>query len=56
MLYMGVPGTAVAYLIYFRLIRKYEVSKISGYFFTVPAFSVLLSSFSLAKSMAYLST
>lgn len=49
MLYMGVPGTAVAYLIYFRLIRKYEVSKISGYFFTVPAFSVLLSFFLLGE-------
>lgn len=43
MLYMGVPGSAVAYLIYFRMVRKYDVSVISAYFFTVPALAVALS-------------
>ena len=42
-LYMGIFGTAVSYLFYFHLTRKYEVSQISGFFFAVPAISVLLS-------------
>ena len=42
-LILGVPGTAVAYLIYFHLFRKYDVSEISSYFFAVPALSIVFS-------------
>jgi drug/metabolite transporter (DMT)-like permease len=42
-IYMGLFGSAYAYLIYFRLMRKYELTQISGMFFLVPAISVLLS-------------
>ncbi|MFG1518903.1 MAG: DMT family transporter [Thermoplasmataceae archaeon] len=47
MIYMGSLGTAFAYLIYFRLFRKYSVSSISSYFFAVPALSVVFSFFIL---------
>lgn len=43
MLYMGFFGSAVAYLVYFTLIRRYDVSQISGMFFLVPALSVIFS-------------
>ena len=43
MVYMGLFGSALSYLIYFHLTRKYDVSLISGFFFVVPAISVLLS-------------
>ncbi|MDH2906052.1 MAG: DMT family transporter [Methanomassiliicoccales archaeon] len=43
MLYMGLFGSAISYLLYFHLTRKYDVSLISGFFFVVPAISVLLS-------------
>ena len=41
--YMGLFGSAFAYLIYFQLMRKYDVTRISGMFFLVPAVSVVLS-------------
>lgn len=42
-LYMGIPATSVAYLIFFHLFRRYSVSEISSYFFVVPALSILFS-------------
>ncbi len=42
-LYMGLFGSAFSYLIYYHLTRKYDVSLMSGFFFAVPAISVLLS-------------
>ncbi len=42
-LYMGSLGTAVAYFIYLSLLKKYNVSHISPYLFSVPAFSIFLS-------------
>lgn len=40
-LYMGALGTAVAYNVYLYLFKKYDVSSISSYFFTVPALSIV---------------
>ena len=48
-IYMGSLGTALAYLIYFHLFRKYSVSSISSYFFAVPALSVVFSFFILSE-------
>lgn len=42
-LILGIPGTSVAYLIFFHLYRKYNVSEISSYFFAVPAISLVFS-------------
>jgi len=42
-LYMGSIGSTLAYYIYWGLIRKYNVSHVSPYLFSVPAFSILLS-------------
>ena len=42
-LYMGSLGTAVAYFIYLSLLKRYNVSHISPYLFSVPAFSIFLS-------------
>lgn len=42
-LYMGSLGSALAYFIYFHLFRKYNVSSISAFFFTVPALSLVFS-------------
>ncbi len=42
-LYMGSLGTAVAYFIYLSLLKKYNVSHISPYLFSVPTFSIFLS-------------
>lgn len=42
-LYMGSLGTAVAYFIYLSLLKRYRVSHISPYLFSVPAFSIFLS-------------
>ena len=36
-LYMGIPGTAIAYLIYIDLYQHLSVSSIAPYFFLVPA-------------------
>lgn len=44
-LYMGSLGSSFAYFIYWGLIRKYEVSRISPYLFSVPALSILFSIF-----------
>ncbi|MEM3852093.1 MAG: DMT family transporter [Methanomassiliicoccales archaeon] len=49
-LYMGIFGSAISYLIYFRLVRSYDVSYISGFFFLVPALSVALSLLILKES------
>jgi len=40
--YMGSLGTAVAYLIFIHLYSRYRASEISGFFFLVPAISLLL--------------
>ena len=45
MIYMGAIGTAAAYFIYWGLVKKYKVSHISPYLFSVPALSILLSTF-----------
>ncbi|MGC8644784.1 MAG: DMT family transporter [Thermoplasmata archaeon] len=42
-LYMGSIGSSLAYFIYWSLIRKYRVSHVSPYLFSVPAFSILFS-------------
>lgn len=42
-IYMGSIGSSVAYFIYWGLIRKYKVSHVSPYLFTVPALSILFS-------------
>jgi drug/metabolite transporter (DMT)-like permease len=42
-LYMGSLGTAVAYFIYLSLLKRYNISHISPYLFSVPAFSIFLS-------------
>jgi len=44
-LYMGSIGSSVAYFIYWGLIRKYKVSHVSPYLFSVPALSILFSIF-----------
>jgi drug/metabolite transporter (DMT)-like permease len=44
---LGSVGTAVAYAIFLYLIRKYPVSEISSFFFTVPALSIVFSYFLL---------
>lgn len=49
-LYMGIFGTAMAYLIYLYLFRKYSVSSISAMFFTVPALSIVFSFFLLSET------
>ncbi len=41
--YMGSVGSSVAYFIYWSLIRKYRVSHVSPYLFSVPALSILFS-------------
>ena len=53
-LILGVPGTAVAYLIYFHLFRKYDVSEISSYFFAVPALSIVFSFAILGEKSSFL--
>lgn len=53
-LLLGSVGTAVAYAIFLYLIRKYPVSEISSFFFTVPALSIVFSYFLLnVVSTAY---
>lgn len=47
--YMGFPATTIAYLIFFRLFRRYTVSEISSYFFAVPALSIIFSFVVLGK-------
>ncbi|MEM0128326.1 MAG: DMT family transporter [Thermoplasmatales archaeon] len=42
-LYMGSFGSSVAYFIYWSLVRKYRVSHISPYLFSVPALSIFFS-------------
>ena len=42
---LGSVGTAVSYAIFLYLIRKYPVSGISSFFFTVPALSIVFSYF-----------
>lgn len=42
-LYMGSFGSSVAYFIYWNLIKKYKVSHVSPYLFSVPALSILFS-------------
>lgn len=54
-IYMGVPATTIAYLIFFYLFRKYTVNEISSYFFAVPALSILFSLIIL-KEQSTLST
>jgi drug/metabolite transporter (DMT)-like permease len=53
-LILGFPGTSLAYLIFFHLYRKYNVSEISSYFFAVPAISLLLSYLILAEKSSFL--
>lgn len=43
--YMGAIGSAAAYFIYWGLIKKYRVSHVSPYLFSVPALSILFSVF-----------
>ncbi len=49
-LYMGSLGSAVAYYIYLHLFKKYRVSSISSYFFTVPALSIVFGFFLLGET------
>ena len=49
-LILGLPGTSLAYLIFFHLYRKYNVSEISSYFFAVPAISLVFSYLLLSES------
>ena len=42
-LYMGAIGSSAAYFIYWSLIKKYNVSHVSPYLFSVPALSILFS-------------
>ncbi|MEM4056936.1 MAG: DMT family transporter [Thermoplasmatales archaeon] len=42
-LFMGSLGSSVAYFIYWSLVRKYRISHISPYLFSVPALSILFS-------------
>ncbi len=44
-IYMGAIGSSAAYFIYWSLIRKYKVSHVSPYLFSVPALSILFSTF-----------
>ncbi len=41
--YIGIVGTYLPYLAYLLLFRNYSISKISPFFFLVPAISVILS-------------
>ncbi len=49
-LYMGSLGSALAYYIYYHLFRKYDVSSISAFFFTVPALSIVFAFFILRET------
>ena len=51
-LYMGSLGTAVAYFIFVHLYSKYRASEISGFFFLVPAISLILGYFILGETMS----
>ena len=51
-LYMGSLGTAVAYFIFVHLYSKYKASEISGFFFLVPAISLILGYFILGETMS----
>ncbi len=53
-LILGFPGTSLAYLIFFHLYRKYNVSDISSYFFAVPAISLVLSYLILSEKSSLL--
>jgi drug/metabolite transporter (DMT)-like permease len=44
-IYMGAIGSSAAYFIYWGLIKKYKVSHVSPYLFSVPALSILFSTF-----------
>lgn len=52
-LYMGILGTAAAYLIYIDLYQHSKVSSIASYFFLVPAFSVIFSIIILHEVNSY---
>ncbi len=52
-LYMGILGTAAAYLIYIDLYQHSKVSSIASYFFLVPAFSVVFSIIILHEVNSY---
>ena len=45
-------GTAVAYFIFVHLYSKYKASEISGFFFLVPAISLILGYFILGETMS----
>ncbi|MCL5793518.1 MAG: DMT family transporter [Candidatus Thermoplasmatota archaeon] len=53
-LYLGLVGTYVPYLIYLILFRNYSISKISPYFFIIPAISVVFSSILLGERISLL--
>lgn len=52
-LYMGSLGSAVAYYIFLRLFKKYSVSSISAFFFTVPALSIVFAYFILGETNTF---
>jgi len=52
-LILGIPGTSIAYLIFFHLYRRYNVSEISSYFFAVPAISLVFSYLILGESSSF---
>ncbi len=52
-LFMGILGTAVAYIIYIDLYQRLNVSSIASYFFLVPAFSVIFSVIILNEINSY---
>ncbi len=51
-IYMGSLGTAVSYLIFIHLYSKYRASEISGFFFLVPAISLLLGFLILRETLS----
>ncbi len=52
--YLGLVGTYIPYLIYLMLFRNYQVSRISPYFFVIPAISIVFSSVLLGETISLL--
>ncbi|MGP6207797.1 DMT family transporter [Cuniculiplasma sp. SKW3] len=51
---IGIPGTSVAYYLFLRLNRDYNVSTISSFLFLVPALSVVFAFFILDETLSLL--
>ncbi|MHB8395942.1 MAG: DMT family transporter [Thermoplasmataceae archaeon] len=49
--YLGLFGTYLPYLVYLLLFRNYSISRISPYFFIVPALSVIFSMIILGETI-----